>query len=247
MRSIPPPYSERQVSASPWRKPVQTRMCSGSAAAPRTAERAQPAVAREAGEVRQARAEVVGEARMKRPSPRARRLHADACCHANRRALARLEVALCHELVICRRHDAARHAELRRQRATRGQSNARAQPPVADRVAQRPFELLAQRQPAAALEGDQQVNWPSLKPHDWNCTRGHWRSTVAAMNEITVIGGGVAGLTAAIGCAERGTAVRLFEAHETLGGRARSTDGPYKANLGPHAVYKGGVLFDWLE
>jgi hypothetical protein len=53
-------------------------------------------------------------------------------------------------------------------------------------------------------------------------------------------------LTAAITCAERGAGVRLFEAHETLGGRARSTDGPYRANLGPHAIYKGGALWDWL-
>jgi len=66
------------------------------------------------------------------------------------------------------------------------------------------------------------------------------------MNEITVIGGGVAGLTAAITCAERGATVQLLEAHDAVGGRARSTDGPYKANLGPHAIYKGGVLFDWL-
>ena len=66
------------------------------------------------------------------------------------------------------------------------------------------------------------------------------------MSEITVIGGGLAGLTAAITCAEGGASVRLFEAHETLGGRARSIDGPYKANLGPHAIYAGGVLWDWL-
>ena len=31
-----------------------------------------------------------------------------------------------------------------------------------------------------------------------------------------------------------------------LGGRARSTDGPYKANLGPHAIYSGGALWDFL-
>src|SRR3954453_3502118 len=66
------------------------------------------------------------------------------------------------------------------------------------------------------------------------------------MRQITVIGGGVAGLTAAITCAERGAGVRLFEAHARVGGRARSTDGPYKANLGPHAIYKGGALWDWL-
>ena len=60
------------------------------------------------------------------------------------------------------------------------------------------------------------------------------------MHEITIIGGGVAGLTAAITCAEQGATVSLFEAHDELGGRARSTDGRYKANLGPHAIYKGG-------
>ena len=67
------------------------------------------------------------------------------------------------------------------------------------------------------------------------------------MKEITVIGGGVAGLTAAVTCAEGGAKVRLFEAHDQLGGRARSADGRYKANLGPHAIYAGGVLFDWLK
>lgn len=66
------------------------------------------------------------------------------------------------------------------------------------------------------------------------------------MSEITVIGGGLAGLIAAITCAEGGANVRLIEAHRELGGRARSTDGPYKANLGPHAIYTGGVLWDWL-
>ena len=66
------------------------------------------------------------------------------------------------------------------------------------------------------------------------------------MNEITVIGGGVAGLAAAITCAESGAEVKLFEAHRDLGGRARSTDGPYKANLGPHAIYTGGALWSWL-
>lgn len=66
------------------------------------------------------------------------------------------------------------------------------------------------------------------------------------MDKITVIGGGLGGLTAAITCAEGGASVRLVEAHDALGGRARSTDGPYKANLGPHAIYAGGVLWEWL-
>lgn len=67
------------------------------------------------------------------------------------------------------------------------------------------------------------------------------------MREITVIGGGVAGLTAAITCAELGTEVTLFEARKTTGGRARSTDGPYKANLGPHALYNDGTSWNWLR
>jgi hypothetical protein len=65
--------------------------------------------------------------------------------------------------------------------------------------------------------------------------------------QITVVGGGIAGLVAAIACAEEGTKVRLVEAHERLGGRARSTDGPYKANLGPHAMYNDGAFWRWMR
>lgn len=64
---------------------------------------------------------------------------------------------------------------------------------------------------------------------------------------ITVVGGGLAGLTAAIACAESGRKVRLLEAHDALGGRARSAGGPYKANLGPHVIYKDGGFWSWLE
>ncbi len=67
------------------------------------------------------------------------------------------------------------------------------------------------------------------------------------MGQITVVGGGLAGLTAAIACAEGGAQVRLLEAHEQLGGRARSADGPYKANLGPHALYSDGAMWGWLN
>jgi phytoene dehydrogenase-like protein len=67
------------------------------------------------------------------------------------------------------------------------------------------------------------------------------------MHKITVIGGGVAGLAAAISCAEQRVDVELFEASETLGGRARSDAGPYKTNLGPHAIYQGGSLWTWLS
>jgi phytoene dehydrogenase-like protein len=66
------------------------------------------------------------------------------------------------------------------------------------------------------------------------------------MRQITVIGGGIAGLVAAISCAERGAPVRLLEAHEELGGRGRTTAGRYRANLGPHVVYQDGAIFKWL-
>jgi phytoene dehydrogenase-like protein len=66
------------------------------------------------------------------------------------------------------------------------------------------------------------------------------------MRRIAVVGGGVAGLTAAITAAEGGAPVRLLEAHEALGGRARSMGGAYKANFGPHVIYKDGPLWDWL-
>jgi phytoene dehydrogenase-like protein len=67
------------------------------------------------------------------------------------------------------------------------------------------------------------------------------------MSGVTIVGGGVAGLTAAISCAEEGAEVRLLEAHERLGGRARNDAGPYKANFGPHVIYKDGKFWEWLE
>jgi phytoene dehydrogenase-like protein len=68
----------------------------------------------------------------------------------------------------------------------------------------------------------------------------------SGMAPITIVGGGLAGLVAAIECARGGGTVRLLEAHDALGGRARSSSGPYKANFGPHVVYKDGALFGWL-
>ncbi len=65
------------------------------------------------------------------------------------------------------------------------------------------------------------------------------------MARVTVIGGGLAGLVAAIECAEAGAPVRLLEARSSLGGRASTTPGGFAANLGPHAFYTG-PLWAWL-
>jgi len=67
------------------------------------------------------------------------------------------------------------------------------------------------------------------------------------MSHITVIGGGFAGLTAAITAAEAGAEVTVYEAHDTLGGRARTAEGPYRTNEGPHALYSGGPHWTWLK
>lgn len=64
--------------------------------------------------------------------------------------------------------------------------------------------------------------------------------------DITVVGGGLAGLTAAVAGAEQGADVTVLEAHHTLGGRARSTEPPYVANEGPHVLYGDGAPYRWL-
>ncbi|MCC5479879.1 NAD(P)-binding protein [Streptomyces sp. NPDC059680] len=66
-------------------------------------------------------------------------------------------------------------------------------------------------------------------------------------HRITVVGGGFAGLTAAITAAEAGAEVTVYEAHHTLGGRARTAEGPYRTNEGPHALYNGGPHWTWLR
>lgn len=66
-------------------------------------------------------------------------------------------------------------------------------------------------------------------------------------DQITVVGGGLAGLTAAIACAESGAPVRLYEAHRRLGGRARAAQGPYAAHEGAHVFYADGPHYTWLQ
>ncbi|HMJ75999.1 MAG TPA: NAD(P)-binding protein, partial [Iamia sp.] len=72
------------------------------------------------------------------------------------------------------------------------------------------------------------------------------RTARTVRTEVTVVGGGLAGLIAAVEAAEAGAPVRLLEARRRLGGRATSTPGPFVANLGPHALYTGTELWDWL-
>lgn len=68
------------------------------------------------------------------------------------------------------------------------------------------------------------------------------------MTTITIVGGGLGGLVAAIECAEAGAGkVRLLEAHAMLGGRARTTQGDFQANFGPHVIYSDGALWKWLR
>ncbi|MFF8713827.1 NAD(P)-binding protein [Streptomyces sp. NPDC015184] len=67
------------------------------------------------------------------------------------------------------------------------------------------------------------------------------------MQRIHIIGGGLAGFTAAITAAESGVRVTLHEAHHTPGGRARTAEGRYLTNEGPHALYRRGPHWAWLE
>lgn len=70
------------------------------------------------------------------------------------------------------------------------------------------------------------------------------------MRSYVVIGGGLAGLTAANALAETGNRVVLLEQSKHLGGRAQTQQqSGYSLNLGPHALYCGGTAFamfrDW--
>ena len=67
------------------------------------------------------------------------------------------------------------------------------------------------------------------------------------MAHITIVGGGIGGLTAAIAAREHGHDVTLHEAHDRLGGRAWTTPGERKANWGPHVVYGDGPFWRWLD
>jgi len=63
-----------------------------------------------------------------------------------------------------------------------------------------------------------------------------------AQTEVAVVGGGIAGLTAACFLARGGAEVILFEKAPTLGGRAAAREsGGFLFNRGIHALYTGGA------
>ena len=62
-----------------------------------------------------------------------------------------------------------------------------------------------------------------------------------ATADVAVVGGGIAGLTAAAVLARAGRSVVLFERSSRAGGRAGTADeNGFKLNIGPHALYIGG-------
>lgn len=65
---------------------------------------------------------------------------------------------------------------------------------------------------------------------------------------IIIVGGGIAGLTAAAYAARSGASVTLYERAAELGGRARTTDlDGIRFNFGPHALYQDGAADEVLE
>jgi phytoene dehydrogenase-like protein len=66
------------------------------------------------------------------------------------------------------------------------------------------------------------------------------------VRRVTVVGGGLGGLVAALTAAEHNAEVTIQEAHRTLGGRWRTARPPYLVHEGPHVIYRDGPLWAWL-
>jgi glycine/D-amino acid oxidase-like deaminating enzyme len=71
---------------------------------------------------------------------------------------------------------------------------------------------------------------------------------MTSSHQVNIVGGGIAGLIAAVELARAGVSVRLFEAAATLGGRARTKDADgFLLNQGPHALYIKGAFKRTLD
>src|SRR5512141_1985159 len=66
--------------------------------------------------------------------------------------------------------------------------------------------------------------------------------------EVIVIGGGLAGLMAALTAARAGRRTVVLERGEALGGRAQTQEWKgFKLNLGAHALFKAGKAYTLLH
>jgi phytoene dehydrogenase-like protein len=72
--------------------------------------------------------------------------------------------------------------------------------------------------------------------------------SLPARFDVAVVGGGLAGLAAAATAARAGRTVVLFEQASVPGGRARTrTEDGFAFNIGPHALYRGGLSLHVLR
>jgi phytoene dehydrogenase-like protein len=73
-------------------------------------------------------------------------------------------------------------------------------------------------------------------------------ATVSGRFDVAVVGGGLAGLTAAATAAQAGRSVVLFEQASVPGGRARTrTEDGFSFNIGPHALFRKSLALDVLR